>query len=357
MLQPGGDQHGAEHDEGEQGEDLPFRLHELEDEGAIGLQRVAQGQAPHKGGDEAVAAQPFRQGKADQRAGQHGDAPGRVGHAAAGNGKVKQPRQQITHGDADQRAQRELQGHETVEVVGRAMNAGLGDLRRDNGGQHDHRHRQAVVEAALHIDRLPHPCGQRVAGKHGLGQGGIGGRQQGGQQHRQHHRRVGRHPMGDQRAQRDGQRHADQQHAGGNGGAVPQAAQVHAGRIGEQHQHQGDFGKAMQQRVADAGVQQVEAAVPQGEAEPHEQHGQGHRGLTEAPRHQRPGHDADADQHNLRRCVHGGPWELTPVAGTRAGPPLFHRSIPPRRPNKSRPGEGAACGVATPALPGMTFQA
>nr|WP_181255984.1 hypothetical protein [Nesterenkonia sandarakina] len=170
------------------------------------------------------------------------------------------------------------------------------DLERDE----EERHREAVIEPALHIQRLPHPDRHRRAGDHLVTQRRVGRGQHRGEQE---HGGEG-HGGEDERPDPDAGEHRewqpDQQEPLGPPQLATQGAEVEPRGIAEQQQDQRHLGHPFNDRGFHGGVEKTERGPASQEARDSEEQGRGDPMPV-----QRPGEGApDDDERQDRRCSH-----------------------------------------------------
>ena len=175
---PGGDaergpeQHGAEDDEGRRPEQRAELLEQVADLAADAAAKPAEHDAGDEGGDEAGAADGRRRGEGEDRArGRHHLQPGAVDEAAR-RGEDDDAGGEAAGGDPEQRPVPDLLD-EHPDRMARARDPGLGRGDRERGDED--RHAEAVVQAALDVQRLADPCGQARERDDGLPERRVGG--------------------------------------------------------------------------------------------------------------------------------------------------------------------------------------
>ena len=130
-----------------------------------------------------------------------------------------------------------------------------------------HRHTYPVVEAAFHAEPLANVSRNGLIGHHRCAKRGI--------RWRQHRRQNGElehaQPIEQQQAgaepEQNGQRQADQQQPLRNADAASQHPQIRVGRVGGQHQRQGELGERPQALRFYVQVQQTQAERSEQQAE------------------------------------------------------------------------------------------
>ncbi len=138
----------------------------------------------------------------------------------------------ITSGE---RAVSDLLGH---QPRGRSVSdrAALGG--RDRQHDQEHRDADAVVEAALHVQALPHPHRQARQRHHRLPERRVGGREDHSEQERLGPGEPPEQRERDHESRYQGQRQADAEQPCGYRELATEGPQVDAGGVGEQHNRQ-----------------------------------------------------------------------------------------------------------------------
>ena len=162
---------------------------------------------------------------------------------------------------------------------------------RDEGG--DDRGGDAVVEAALHVQRAPDGLGQGLVGHHAGAQRGVGGSEHRAEQSGQLPRQVGEQRRGEPGPEREGERQADGEQAGREPGVAAEVLRVDPGGVGEQEQREGDLGQPVHRVRLDRDVDHRPRSVAQQQPSGDEHDRSGHVEPLESAREHRPAEQED----------------------------------------------------------------
>ena len=192
-----------------------------------------------------------------------------VVHPARARAPPHQPTADEPDRPADERTERERERREAEPV---ARVAGLG-ASAGQRRQHQHRgQRDAVVEAALHVEALPDADRHERAAHDRLPERRVRRREDRGEQQRLHGIEPREDEQRDARAERDRERHADREQARRKAALPPQAAEVDPRRVGEEHEHERQLGEPVHDVVVGGQTEPPEPGAADHEPDRHEDH-------------------------------------------------------------------------------------
>ena len=183
-----------------------------------------------------------------------GDLPEGALHPVA----IAAPLHDVAAGAADADAEE----HAVADLLGgehtprrRARELGVAGGEREE--HRNRRERDAVVQAALHVERLPHPDGHILARHDRLTEGGIGRGEDRGDECGDRRGKI-EDPRREQRPERDRERKSEREHARGEREVGAQALEVDPHRVGEQEETQGDLGEHLDATVVERDLDDAE---------------------------------------------------------------------------------------------------
>jgi hypothetical protein len=166
------------------------------------------------------------------------------------------------------------------------------------------RDRESIVQTRFHVERLADA--QRHAGTvhNDLAQAGVGRREDGGQDPCFPNGQLREHEPRRHCAQEDGEQHSHAQQARRQAPETPQDSQVGAAGIGEEQQHQPDFGQVEEDLGTEAASEDAWPTGKQRHPREREQNGRGenrplHPPGDEAVEEQE--RDEDGEKHGVGR--------------------------------------------------------
>ena len=211
------------------------------------------------------------------------------------------------HADAGQRSVADLLEQQSQR---RAVPDGTGLGVRDREHDQEQWHADAVVEAALDVEPLSDMRRQIFARDHGLPQGGVGRRENDGEQQHLRPFETAEHQCGGAEPGKDGQRQADSEKPGGNRDLGAERGDVHACGVGEEHQSQRRLGEQFDGVTHRVEIDRIRCGQAQDRPADHEDDRRGERRALEATRDCSVGEDDRRDRgqrpRHLGRTRHWG---------------------------------------------------
>ena len=205
---------------------------------------------------------------------------------------------------------------------------GVGDVE----GDEEEGHGEAVVEPALHIERLTYAGRNRRVGDDLLAERRVGRGQHRREQDDGRERHAGEDQCADPGPGDHRERQPDQQQTGRPSQLVAERSQVEPGRVAEQQQHERHLGDALSDGGFHGDVEPAEGRGADDEAGDGEEERRGDPAPIERSGERAPDDD---DRHDGRRCYHATP------ASSLACPPPAARGNPIAV--AAEPGANAAC--------------
>jgi hypothetical protein len=200
-------------------------------------------------------------------------------------------------------------------------------LGRDRGDEEgDEWRRDAVVEAALDVERSSDAHRNGLVGDDRQAERRVGGRQDGGDQGCRRPPDLGKHEVGEQRAGNDRERQPDEQQPARQTCIALDIPQLDRRGIGEQQQGEGQLGDGQDRLVAQREGQDIQPTGTQDRSGGDEHHRAGDPPMVELRRHQCVG---DHDDRQSGETPHHNPLAGCACAGAVPGPSAA--TLRPRR--------------------------
>ena len=195
----------------------------------------------------------------------------------------------VTHKETGNRYQHYRHRYTDTDFLGDQGEGQLGTLIPPGGSrcqrqEHEQdRHRQTVIEAALHVQAFPNPRRHRRVCDHPLAQRSVGRRQHGGQHTEFEDGNPGEYQATQPDTQGYTQWQADQQHTARQNRMGTQGLEIGVGGIDEQHQRQGQVGNDPQLDRRNIEFDKPQSYRPCEQAEKDENHWTGHGAALHPP--------------------------------------------------------------------------
>ena len=210
--------------------------------------------------------------------------------------QVEEATAEVADGDAADDGVADLFGDEGGPVAGGFdVLVGGGEGNEDgDGGEHE-----AVVEAAFDVEGLADADGDARVGDDGLAEGGVSGREDGGDERSFPNAEAGEQEEARPGTGEDGEREADAEQAEGKLGLHAEAGEVDADGVGVEDENEGGFGEDADGAAVDFEVEDVESFGAEEDAGEDEEDRAGEEGRFNAPRYEAVD---EGDRRRRSRC-------------------------------------------------------